>query len=859
MNLVRSARRSVRSVMEPLETRRLLAATVSSTIQPILAHVSNPANDSINLSSFFDDPNITGTVVVFNTSLGQIPVALTDTATPLTVANFLNNYVKTGKYSGTIIHRNVVLSTSAGGSPATPATIVQGGGYVVKPTGLKHIKTAAAVDDEVTTELKKNVAGTIAMAKTSSANSATSEWFFNVIDNPDLDPASQTNGGFTTFGSILGTSGTNVLAKLAALPTTKLNSTLTTVPVLGIGEKNVAKKNLIVRTSNLVYVNQVGIDTNPITFTVTSDNPYLVQPKVVGSTLSFTYGTGARGVADITITAHDIDGTTATQTVAVTVPDPANPTQGPVANDDAPTNVQTGTTTSINVIANDTDGQAALSPSTVALVTQAQHGTALVDALSGLVRYTPTPGYTGPDSFTYTVQDTSSQISNSGTVLFNVVAKSAQATVGSGGLTYTQPDGTVGQLTISGGTAVVTFAGSTVTTTTKNGHITATGTDATISSIVITNAKNQTASLTLTAKGGTSGIVTIGSISDTGSMNAINAPGAALTGNLSVNGLRTLTLASTDKSVITIGSGSSTTSLFITNATDTNVNAASKLDVVKSKQWTNTAGTDESITALSIASLITTGNFSDSLNLAGTGTSLGSANIGGQVTRGFWSLGGNLGSMVAKSTATAWNGIFTQFGIQSINVSGALTGGITASTIQSVHAGGNLSSTITTTRAFGKQNVQLGNVSVGGSISAATIIAAGNIGTISAASLVNSVIYAAVDSTTTGSRALPTASGHFTAVATINSVRLGKGVNAFSNSKIAANHLKSLVLGQIQTNNLGNSEGVAGVEIDAINATLPDGKPLVLGSAQLSSASTLSTFLTDKKIDLGDFAIDILT
>ncbi|HVU35747.1 MAG TPA: peptidylprolyl isomerase, partial [Opitutaceae bacterium] len=128
-------------------------------------------------------------IATFNTSLGSFQVELRSDVAPLTVQNFIN-YVDSGAYDNTIIHRSVANF------------IVQGGGYSADGapfafnTPPSHITQNAPVPNEFHLS---NVAGTLAMAKIGGdPNSATSEWFFNLVDNSsNLD---NQNGGFTVFG-----------------------------------------------------------------------------------------------------------------------------------------------------------------------------------------------------------------------------------------------------------------------------------------------------------------------------------------------------------------------------------------------------------------------------------------------------------------------------------------------------------------------------------------------------------------------------------------------------------------------------------------------------------------------------------
>jgi cyclophilin family peptidyl-prolyl cis-trans isomerase len=136
------------------------------------------------------------------TNQGNIVVALDAAKAPKSVANFLS-YAKEGFYNGTIFHRVI------------PGFMIQGGGFTANFT---QKPTQMPIPNEANNGLS-NTRGTIAMARTSNPNSATSQFFINVADNPFLDysgPGAQ-NAGYAVFGHV--TSGMDVVDKIVKMPT----------------------------------------------------------------------------------------------------------------------------------------------------------------------------------------------------------------------------------------------------------------------------------------------------------------------------------------------------------------------------------------------------------------------------------------------------------------------------------------------------------------------------------------------------------------------------------------------------------------------------------------------------------------
>jgi len=150
-------------------------------------------------------PNTLYPHVEFDTSMGKIVVELDSTRAPLTVDNFLS-YVVNGHYDTTLFHRVIA------------DFVVQGG-------GLDLNKEERPTDKPIVNESGSglsNLTGTIAMARENEPHSATSQFYFNVVDNEKLDPSSR-RWGYAVFGEV--TSGMDVLAAMALVPT-EFNSKL---------------------------------------------------------------------------------------------------------------------------------------------------------------------------------------------------------------------------------------------------------------------------------------------------------------------------------------------------------------------------------------------------------------------------------------------------------------------------------------------------------------------------------------------------------------------------------------------------------------------------------------------------------
>ncbi len=143
--------------------------------------------------------------VTFVTSMGTIVVEFYPTNAPITVNNFLR-YVNEGFYAGTIFHRVVT------------GFVVQGGGFGIDGVQKSPTHGAIALELPSATGLT-NLQGTIAMARTTDVNSATTQFFFNTVNNSSLDAGS---GGYAAFGSVI--QGFDIVKAIEAVPVSATDS-----------------------------------------------------------------------------------------------------------------------------------------------------------------------------------------------------------------------------------------------------------------------------------------------------------------------------------------------------------------------------------------------------------------------------------------------------------------------------------------------------------------------------------------------------------------------------------------------------------------------------------------------------------
>lgn len=139
--------------------------------------------------------------VRFETGMGDMTIELFEKECPITTSNFIE-YVRSGFYDGTIFHRVI------------PGFVVQGGGML---PGMIQKDTRDPIVNE-SAKAPKNARGTLSMARTSDPDSATSQFFINLVDNRSLDYSGPgPRAGYCVFGRIV--EGMEAVDTMARAPT----------------------------------------------------------------------------------------------------------------------------------------------------------------------------------------------------------------------------------------------------------------------------------------------------------------------------------------------------------------------------------------------------------------------------------------------------------------------------------------------------------------------------------------------------------------------------------------------------------------------------------------------------------------
>ena len=309
--------------------------------------------------------------------------------------------------------------------------------------------------------------------------------------------------------------------------------------------------------------------------------------------------------------------------------------------------------------------------------------------------------------------------------------------------------------------------------------------------------------------------VRVGDITVSGALAAINAPMMSLAGSVTVAGvLKTFKAAG----VLSTGAGhllrvgpaetarDKLALTFTGSVWDLSINSGTPISTLSAGEWLD-SGPGNTIHAPSIATIAIKGGFAASLQVS----SLGSAAIRGQIGQGTWTIaGGTVKSITAPSIASGWTLAAEASEVTKLAVTGTFSGHVRALRIKTLTAGLLSGATVVLGQGVDPRVAALGTLTAKGGIVGSTIRATGNIGTINALSIVDSLVYAGLNEAQTG---LPTA-GDFAiagpaAAASIAKLTMAKG-GQFARSVVAAASLGAITLRGVTSDGGDSPFGLVG-------------------------------------------------
>lgn len=810
--LFRRDRRS--SMLENLEARRLFAVVATQPLGDVSV-TSGAFPTTLNLANRFNSTTISGNVVRFATSFGgasaNIDIEMFNQQTPQTVANFLS-YVNSNRFDSTFFHRSV------------SGFVVQGGGYSF-PSGNAIRKDPTVVNEFSTSPRnsanKVNTRGTVAMAKKGGdPNSADSEFFFNLADNSsNLD---NQNGGFTTFGRVVGT-GMTVVDQIAALPKRDFGSPFDEVPVANFTNGQELKQE------NVVFVNSARV-ISPLSFTVSSSDLTLVNPVLDGTNLRLAYQPNVSGVATISLTATDLDGATLTSTFNVNVGAGSTPA---VFNGD--TRVNPGAPETVNFGAVVVGGSTPVTRSLVLENTGSSDLTNLSYQLpSGysFVGNPPTQVQSGQRvNLTLTIDTSStgerqgnlgiiapgSSVTNLSVPLSSSVRLPVRLSGATKSVTYVQGTGasatTVTFVHSGPGSSDFIFSGAGLTTTEAKGNVRVSGAEPG-SLVGITLAQTTTASnLTVSTKGPALALIPTITGAGIAAVNRLDLRKARLTGNLTFGSsgatnaqVRQLQLGEAANAAIAIGTNSDPRAALVFtvgSATNTTFVAGYPVTSFTASSWVG-GGATGAISGSTFRTISIRSDFSSNVT---TTSSVGTASVSGRLTGGTWTVNGSLSKFSAASAANS----FVLDGRQNVGSAafrGAFNGTLATSSLGTLTADSGDGATVTAQSAI--NTVTFKKALVGGFVNAGA-----SINRFTASSIEQTRIYAGV---TVSSGVLPTLATQFATTSRIGSVTLTARGNvfSFSTSAISARQIGTLRFNAVKAVS-GGSNGIAADTIGSVS------------------------------------------
>ena len=367
---------------------------------------------------------------------------------------------------------------------------------------------------------------------------------------------------------------------------------------------------------------------------------------------------------------------------------------------------------------------------------------------------------------------------------FTVVVGATDVAVGAVGqpksIAYTDADGTVGRITVSGGTATVRFTGVDLAQTTVRNVVQLAGGNAEVLNITATGGAPV---INVRAAGG-DGALVVNGITAAGSVRSFLGRPVILRGATNIaGGIGRMDLLRAEDATVNLNgaitAGGSTVTLG--SASDTDFNSATPVRTLRFGTWGGTDADPDTIVAQSIGNLQSGGAFAADVNVTGA--------------------------------------------VGNVTVLGDLSGTFAAGSVRSIRAASVTGASIFLNQAFAPTGQSLGRLTATGAISGTNIRSAGNIGTVTALSLANSNIFAGINPP--DGLTLPDSADDFVAPATIRGVTIrNRAAPSFVASNVAASVLGRLNLGVVQTANGGVPFGVAAQTLTSLNAVDPAGVSL---------------------------------
>ena len=442
-----------------------------------------------------------------------------------------------------------------------------------------------------------------------------------------------------------------------------------------------------------------------------------------------------------------------------------------------------------------------------------------------------------------------------------LAADPIQVIIGSGGaksVQFTDPSGIQATLLLTGaGTATCTFQGSGLSQLGTARGIVVQGVGVTLGKVQLLGTDTGS-TLRMQTRG--RGTVTSGDITSNGSMNAILAPSVVLDGDLTTAmWTRQIQLAGAQNGKISIGSahlGSASVNASLGNVSNESFASSITVESLKATQWVGNGG-GQTVQAPRILGLNVKGQFAPDLTLQGApigARSLDHCNVG-SIVGGTWTVGGSTGAVEAAAVS-GWDTTFIG-PVKSIAVSSDATSvSLTAESINSLSIHGNLAnSTLQLTTPLTANGFDLQTLSVGGGILNTNIQSQGSVGTIAAARMLQSSIFAGIVRPTAGQ--LPQMTTDFASTAQIKSLSLRKSNPSFQASDVAAYLIGNANLGDVAVANNGVPFGLAAHQLHSLTLMgAASGKTVHVNNP--ASSAVVNGLLASKGIAQADFVVRII-